>query len=231
MLRFRRFARPLFTERRILKLETDANNLDNRKDPIKHRALYKELFNTGNYKQCISRFETQPQLPIHSSRYPLEQREEDIRKLQSDPVILETYIASMIMDGKSAKVVEKITPLIKGGHIQSPMGLGMQQSSLPPIRETEPTLHNMKTNLSQWQSTIDRTHPNSMFASNNRGLPIQQSEDAPIKVILSEAWSWSKFTRSIASRILIGVLLMTGLSVVLDQQGILKNGNQNIVTL
>ncbi|KAI8918169.1 peptidase family M41-domain-containing protein [Powellomyces hirtus] len=46
----------------------------------------------------------------------------------------------------------------------------------------------------------------------------------PIEVVLSEAWSWSKFVRKLGSKVLYGLLLMTGLSVLLDQQGIIKSG-------
>jgi ATP-dependent metalloprotease len=42
--------------------------------------------------------------------------------------------------------------------------------------------------------------------------------------VISEAWSWSKFSRKLGSRVLYGLLLMTGLSVILDQQGIIKSG-------
>jgi hypothetical protein len=43
-------------------------------------------------------------------------------------------------------------------------------------------------------------------------------------VVLSEKWSWAKFARTFITRILYGILLMTGLSVLLDQQGLLKSG-------
>ncbi|KAJ3089981.1 ATP-dependent zinc metalloprotease FTSH 4, mitochondrial [Quaeritorhiza haematococci] len=56
------------------------------------------------------------------------------------------------------------------------------------------------------------------------GGPGQQQSVGPIQVVISEAWSWSKFVRELGSRIVYGVLLMTGLSVILDQQGIIKSG-------
>ncbi|KAI8818046.1 peptidase family M41-domain-containing protein [Fimicolochytrium jonesii] len=46
----------------------------------------------------------------------------------------------------------------------------------------------------------------------------------PIQVVISEAWSWSKFARKFGSKVLYGILLMTGLNVLLDSQGIIKSG-------
>ncbi|KAI8803526.1 peptidase family M41-domain-containing protein [Cladochytrium replicatum] len=44
---------------------------------------------------------------------------------------------------------------------------------------------------------------------------------------MSEAWSWSKFTRKLGSNVLFGVILITGLGLVLDQQGIIKSAGIN----
>jgi hypothetical protein len=88
--------------------------------------------------------------------------------------------------------------------------------------------HILKTNPSQWQREIDRNHSSSSYSTMNGGLPNsftnQSGEEKPIKVLISEAWSWSKFSRTIATRLVYGILLMTGLSVLLEQQGILKGG-------
>ena len=221
--------RSFFSGPRIFKLEQEANEFHNRKDPVKQRALLKELFNSGNYKQCISRFENQPQLPFS------EGRKDDLRYLQSDPLLLEPYIAALIMDGKSNKVVEKISPLINAGvsvpfpssSLSGNSNTSSPSNSSSSFRESEPIPHYMHTDRSKWQQEIDRSQPNSTFSSFNGGLPrqfINSPDGGPIKVVLSEAWSWSKFARTFASRILYGILLMTGLSVVLDQQGMLKQG-------
>ena len=208
-------------------MEQEANEFMNRKDPQKQRALLKELFNTGNYKQCISRFENQPQIAFS------ENRRNEMRLLQSDPLLLETYIAALIMDGKSNKVIEKISPFMNDGdssnRSQSQQPLPLHQTS-NFFRESEPIPHLLQTDKMKWQKEIDRNYPNSQFSSYNGGLPNRKSsgpDEGPIKVVLSEAWSWSKFGRTFASRILYGILLMTGLSVLLDQQGILKQGIGN----
>lgn len=189
-------------------MEMEANEPQYRKDVAKQRMFLKELFNAGQYKKCISRFENQPQ--VHTSS--------DRDELKANRLLLETYIAALIMDGKSNQVVDKIAPLINRSTLNSsPSNLAQA------LKESEPIPHIMTTNPQQWQSAIDRNQPLSQFSSAQGGLP-RNVEDTPIKVILSESWSWSKFIRTFATRILYGILLMTGLSVVLDQQGILKSG-------
>lgn len=132
----------------------------------------------------------------------------------------------MIMDGKSSQVVDKIAPLIgqrNHSNLQRPQGVPRIS---PASLFEQPVLHNANTDMNQWQGAIDRNQPNSYFSSQNNGLANSNDSnyDAPIKVVLSEAWSWAKFSRNLIGKVLIGVLLMTGLSVVLDQQGIMKNG-------
>ncbi|KAJ3052445.1 ATP-dependent zinc metalloprotease FTSH 5, mitochondrial, partial [Rhizophlyctis rosea] len=111
--------------------------------------------------------------------------------------------------------------------------------------------HWMQTNLGQWEEALSG-RPSSPFSRLNRnsapppqpqprfpsisrrgpsmmmgggGMGGQQGgRPEPIQVVLSEAWSWSKFVRKLGSKLLYGILLMTGLSVILDQQGIIKSG-------
>lgn len=203
----------------MYKLEQEANA--NGRDLSKQRQFLKELFNSGNYRQCISRFESQPQIPQLGFNYSLENRNEDIRRIQSDPVVLETYIASLIMDGKSAKVVEKISPIIANSNFST---YNPQNLEIPSFyRETDPVLYNAKTDLNQWQKELDRHQPNSSYSSGNQGMP--KNDGSPIKVVLSEAWSWSRFIRNISGKVIWGVLLVTGVSVIMDQQGMLKTSS------
>jgi ATP-dependent metalloprotease len=209
--------RNFFTEQRLYKLEQEANS--NGRDLFRQRQYLKELFNSGNYRQCISRFESQPQIPQLGFNYSIENRNEDIRRIQSDPVVLETYVASLVMDGKSAKVVEKISPIIANTSGGS-SGYRPQNLEIPPYYQSEPVLHNARTDLNQWQREVDRNQPNSNYSSGNQGMP--KSDGSPIKVVLSEAWSWARFIRNISGKIVWGILLVTGVSVVMDQQGMLK---------
>ncbi|KAI8898857.1 peptidase family M41-domain-containing protein [Globomyces pollinis-pini] len=216
-------SRSFFTEQRLLKLEMTAN--ENAKDPVKQRPLYKELIASAKYRTCISRYESQPQLPPPSIRYSAEQRQKDAFYIQSDPVILESYITALVLAGKQNKISEKLGPIIQGQSIRPSEVHEPTVESQILTPNTEPREHWMKTNRDQWQRAIDRQNPNSAFASAHGGLPTPN--DGPIQVVLSEAWSWSKFSRSIGSKIIFGVLIMTALSVVLDQQGVLKGGMNN----
>ncbi|KAJ3196206.1 hypothetical protein HK101_009769 [Irineochytrium annulatum] len=51
----------------------------------------------------------------------------------------------------------------------------------------------------------------------------------PIRVTISEAWSWSKFMREIITRVVYGAMLITGLSFILNQQGIFKSAGMAAV--
>ncbi|KAL2913563.1 i-AAA protease yme1 [Polyrhizophydium stewartii] len=104
--------------------------------------------------------------------------------------------------------------------------------------------HLVRTNIAEWEralgarlpiapqparSTAVSTSASGAFqrravsaGARNESLP-PHPEGQPIQVVISEAWSWSKFSRKMGSRLLYGVLIMTGLSVVLDQQGVLKS--------
>ncbi|KAJ3025948.1 ATP-dependent zinc metalloprotease FTSH 4, mitochondrial, partial [Rhizophlyctis rosea] len=108
--------------------------------------------------------------------------------------------------------------------------------------------HWMQTNVSDWERALGSKMPASASASSRaqrnasfsgsaagrfgggRGAPPSgpgygpDGKNEPIQVVLSEAWSWSKFVRKLGSKLLYGILLMTGLSVILDQQGIIKSG-------
>eukprot|EP00842_Homolaphlyctis_polyrhiza_P001900 jgi/Hompol1/2710/HPOL_003015-RA len=109
--------------------------------------------------------------------------------------------------------------------------------------------HTVRTSLAEWERALGSKLPvypqqqKSSFssaASNRRqtGYSLSSSSQStrksdslppypdgqPIQVIISEAWSWSKFSRKLGSRLVYGILIMTGLSVVLDQQGIIKSG-------
>jgi ATP-dependent metalloprotease len=194
-----------FSEKKVLKLEQE---LLKQFDINQQRLLFKELLSSQNYKQLQQRFEN-PQLPNVSSRYSKEIRSADMDKIQTDFVILDCYISSLVLDGQP--VAAKIQPLFTSTHQEQP----------PTITESRP--HWIETDMSKWQDAIDKTHPNSQFTSSKRGIP--KKDDGPIHVVLSEAWSWSKLARNLGSRIFFGILIMTGLSVVLEQQGVLRSGN------
>ena len=68
----------------------------------------------------------------------------------------------------------------------------------------EPRPHFVTTDVRQWNDAL--------------------KQNKPIRVIVQEAWSWTKMAQNFGSRILFGVLILTGLSVVLEQQGLIRGG-------
>jgi hypothetical protein len=201
-----RISKRFFSERRLLKLEQDA--AQNQSDLKAQRQLFKELLSTQNYKRLQQKFEN-PSLPPISTRYSKETRLHDIERIQTDPVILDAYIHALVLDGKGS-IVDKVVRFMDS-----------KKESVEPQTITESQPHWMKTDMEQWQRAIDTKQPSSQYSSSRRGIP---KKDEPIQVVLSEAWSWSKLARNFESKIFYGILVLTGLSVVLEQQGILKSG-------
>jgi hypothetical protein len=68
----------------------------------------------------------------------------------------------------------------------------------------EGRLHFVTTDVGQWNKEL--------------------AKGQPIRVVLQEAWSWAKMARTLGTKIFYGILIMTGLSVVMEQQGGLKGG-------
>ncbi|KAJ3313063.1 hypothetical protein HDU76_002731 [Blyttiomyces sp. JEL0837] len=138
-----------------------------------------------------------------------------------------------------------------GGVPQSESLRGLKrENDTPPQRLSEGRNHWVTTNLQEWEQALGSRRYNGVssspsnsvgnfFGSGSRmsssssdplrepGWGSQTSPDGkpePIQVVISEAWSWSKFIRKVGSKLLYGLLLITGLSVILDQQGIIKSG-------
>ncbi|KAJ1343594.1 hypothetical protein BSLG_001863 [Batrachochytrium salamandrivorans] len=113
---------------------------------------------------------------------------------------------------------------------ENALGASLPISSSSSSSSSSPSLLQQQQRYYQQQPqrTFPKQEPLSMLRraigmGRNPSLP-PLPEGQPIQVVLSESWSWSKLGRTLGSRILLSVLLMTGLSVVLDQQGIMKSG-------
>ncbi|KAI8916343.1 peptidase family M41-domain-containing protein [Gorgonomyces haynaldii] len=134
-------------------------------------------------------------------------RQEDAFHVQHDAECLSLYIKALEQDGKSHLIAEKLQQLSK------PSETSFLDSKPQPEKE-----FTIRTNLDQWEKATGRNllPPNSRLRGSDSSGPIQ--------VVVSEAWSWGKFSRTVGLRILYGVLILTGLSVVLDQQGVIKSG-------
>ncbi|KAI9204957.1 peptidase family M41-domain-containing protein [Polychytrium aggregatum] len=78
--------------------------------------------------------------------------------------------------------------------------------------------------MNEWQRVLSKSKSQPALSKAEAGSSVSRDLGEPIRVVLSEAWSWSKFTRTAGTKLLFGLLFITGLSVLLDQQGIIKSG-------
>ena len=90
-----------------------------------------------------------------------------------------------------------------GGSIAKDNGLRS-----PPAGE--PRDYWVKTRMDEWAQKM--------------GPASQNASMEPIQVVVSEAFSWAKILRKLGKTVLFWFLIMTSLSIVLEQQGILKSG-------
>ncbi|KAJ3300474.1 hypothetical protein HK104_000059 [Borealophlyctis nickersoniae] len=235
--------RHFWSERRMHKLESEADSESFAMDTRKQAELYKELLRTGNYGAIIHRYETQPQLAPSSSKYPMHARSLDAQRIQQDPECFKAYVAALAREGKTDRLADRLLPMMNGGansatgNTSSGNGKSTEDASRPPVVEARD--HWVQTNMGDWERALGSRFPSaarggygSAAKFNGRpnavmggpGYPGPDGKIEPIQVVLSEAWSWSKFVRKLGSKIMYGLLLMTGLSVILDQQGIIKSG-------
>jgi ATP-dependent metalloprotease len=50
-----------------------------------------------------------------------------------------------------------------------------------------------------------------------------ETRSEPLEIILREPWSWASFFKTLGGRVIAGFLILTGLSVLLDQQGMIRS--------
>ncbi|TPX40195.1 hypothetical protein SeLEV6574_g06740 [Synchytrium endobioticum] len=245
--------RRFWSQRKLDKLEAEADDPAFRTDTTRQADLYKELLKTGNYAALIHRYETQPQLGPTTLRYPQSARALDAQFVQQDRDCLKAYITALAREGRIDTLSDRLShlmgrPNLANSCLSQPSSDSSNNTNI--ITDIEPSSSNsmstskvllhgrqhlVKTSTTDWERAVAaRSAPGrsplnrflGISATSAAGANEQTSGDreAPIQVIISEAWSWGKFARTMTSKILLGLLLMTGLSVVLDQQGIIKSG-------
>ncbi|KAL3894051.1 MAG: hypothetical protein SGCHY_005494 [Lobulomycetales sp.] len=183
----------LFTSRRTAMLETEANADPDNRNG-KQSALFEQLLRSGKYTTVISKFETGDP------------------ELQADHDCLKLYITALARDGQFTKIAEQVLPKRSSS---SPKPL--YQSRFDPITASTPVV-NMKTNRAKWLQ---------------RGVKLPGSDREPIPIIvtgeflglthLSEGFSWARILRQFGSKLFMAILLSTGFSVIMEQQGIIKS--------
>ncbi|KAI8999212.1 peptidase family M41-domain-containing protein [Gaertneriomyces semiglobifer] len=226
--------RRTFFTRRMSKVELEADEGMNAVDPRKQAGLYKELLRQSP-SSVIHRYEVQPQLPPVSSRYSASQRAVDVQRIQSDPECVKLYVQALGKEGRWDMLGQKLSASHTSNlahpshHSHTSVGMGDMSSPIstgPTNLIGEPREHRVWTNPDAWNRALSssRRRTSSMSQSASSPHNMQPPLADPIQVIISEAWSWSKFTRKLGSKVLYALLLMTGLGVLLDQQGIIKGG-------
>ncbi|KAJ3161836.1 hypothetical protein HDU86_006607 [Geranomyces michiganensis] len=231
--------RQFWSERKLQRLETEASDPTYRFDPRKQAELYREMLKMGNHFALIDRYENQQQIEPASARYPAATREVDVSRIQSDPECAKLYVTALAKESNLDRLTEKFLAAASSGlgarTTSSADSGGAGASSarpLDPASVGEGREHWMRTDVAKWEKALGRristpSAGNGSRFSGSRGAGASTNttqNGAPIQVVLSEAWSWSKFVRKLSSKVLYAVLLMTGLSVLLDQQGIIKSG-------
>ncbi|KAI9090302.1 peptidase family M41-domain-containing protein [Phlyctochytrium arcticum] len=226
--------RSFWSDRRLQQVESEADDPQYRSDPRKQAELYKELIKSGNFNAVIDRYENQPQLGLPNSRFSAAGRQSDVVRIQRDPECARAYVTALKREDKLDKITDRfLAAMAVTGY--SPNGMpGMSGASSGDSNSRqvvgEAREHWVRTDMGEWDRALtSRGYKSSRPSSSIYGHspmppPGYDPKSDPIQVIISEAWSWSKFARKLGSKLIYGLLLMTGLSVLLDQQGILKSG-------
>ncbi|KAJ1560573.1 ATP-dependent zinc metalloprotease FTSH 4, mitochondrial, partial [Cladochytrium tenue] len=236
--------RSVFSDRRLERAVEAAEQGEGRVNPARQYDLYKELLRRGLPFEVVTRYETQPQLPPASTPHGAAARAADVDRIQQDPACLRAYVDALVRDGRPAEIASRMQELMAhaaaGGVTAQMSGSSPSAAGLPPPATTgaaqyaarmassreaprDARDHWVRTDMDQWSGALRSRGfappppPPASPGSAASGQP-------PIQVAISEAWSWSKVTRQLLSNVVYAVLLMTGLSVILDQQGIIKSG-------
>ncbi|KAJ3064029.1 hypothetical protein HDU98_000224 [Podochytrium sp. JEL0797] len=225
--RFSSSSRVFSETRRIERLKAEAVSGAGRSQPGAQAEYYRELLRSGHTRALVSAYETQPQLGASSADDAAR------RRIQHSPQVLRLYAAALAQEGRVERLADRVAAELASltPHSDSSMSASnYNQSDASPssssrIRKHHQLQHDARdytlhTNPQEWSNALHRSSPTSSPNSNSNDI-------VPIPVVLSESFSWSKMGRKMGSSVLYAVLLLTGLSVILDQQGIMKSGMSN----
>ncbi|KAJ1552760.1 ATP-dependent zinc metalloprotease FTSH 4, mitochondrial, partial [Cladochytrium tenue] len=209
-------------------------------------ANVQELLRRGLPFEVVTRYETQPQLPPASTPHGAAARAADVDRIQQDPACLRAYVDALVRDGRAAEIASRMQELMAhaaaGSTAAQMSGSSPGAAGLPPAAPSaaqyatrmpssraasstprDAREHWVRTDMDQWNRAL-RSRGLAPLPPPPAGPGGSAAGQPPIQVAISEAWSWSKVTRQLLSNVVYAVLLMTGLSVILDQQGIIKTG-------
>ncbi|KAJ3143093.1 hypothetical protein HK100_011392 [Physocladia obscura] len=200
--------------RRLERLKAEAQSPGNSTNPTLHAEFYKELLRANNTRALIAAYEAQGAAVQHA------------------PQCLSLYAQAMAKEGRLDRLARRLAEdlsVARNGESFAPSESDSATSSASLLGKNRRDILNsrdytMHTNPNDWANVL-HSRSNSSNNSSINGLSNNNQNVIPIPVVLSEAFSWSKLGRKMGASLLYAVLLLTGLSVILDQQGIMKSGS------
>ncbi|KAJ3391053.1 hypothetical protein HDU84_006568 [Entophlyctis sp. JEL0112] len=202
--------------RRLERIRAEAGLPGNSDNVDLQASYYEELLRCGNSRTVISLYEAQGP------------------RVQHSPRCLAVYAQAMAKEGRLERMAQRIAQELASSQPAESDSSGYSSlDTSSPLNESTSSLFKKKDLLNSRDYTISARQSdwanivNSRLNHISNGstlAPHSNQNIVPIPVVLSEAFSWSKMGRKMGSSILYAVLLLTGLSVILDQQGIMKSG-------
>ncbi|KAJ3121724.1 hypothetical protein HK098_003457 [Nowakowskiella sp. JEL0407] len=217
-----------YFSRRLSSLESSANSPENAINPESQAEFYRQLLKQGLTKDLIQRFEEQPQVSSTLQK----------KSIQSDLECLRLYALALAQEGRVDELVEKVLSISASASGTSSTSSNFKSAvkkRVVPEAYGEPRAHWLQMNKDVWNQAVAKSgQGQQQHRYQNDGGNGDNGSTTPVQVIISEAWSWGKFSRKVISSVVTGIVIITGLSVLLDQYGVLKpgmsleiNANQN----
>ncbi|KAJ3203664.1 hypothetical protein HK099_001412, partial [Clydaea vesicula] len=188
----------------------------NKHNPKKQAELYTELLKSGNYQELIYRYETQPQLGDEYNRDEIA-----VKRLQHDEDLVKLYIQALFNEGESDRIATTISKLISE---KKEYNFKPFSSDSGKLVKSAGTLYNLTTEKPQLATKLLLSKKGQQFQQQTTINDDQYQEKEPLQVQITEAWSWSKILRKFGTQTLVALIVVTGLSVLLEQQGVVKTG-------
>jgi hypothetical protein len=184
---------------RKVMLEMDANQASNRSNLAKQRSYFKTMMKDGDYRSVIQRFEA----AASSNVFGMTEESPIIK----DGEILSYYIQALEKEGQGSAILEKLAKLSGASNADVDDGA--------PITERKD--YWIETDTKRFQEATGRT------TTRKSGSSKSSAKEEPLHIILSKKWTWSEFASNLGGKVVLGLLVLGGVSYFVDQQGILKN--------
>ncbi|TPX75014.1 hypothetical protein CcCBS67573_g03736 [Chytriomyces confervae] len=207
---------------------TRAAGQDTRADPAAAAEYYRLLIRNNDHRGVTRHYESLGDADI---------------QVLTDPLVIRLYVQAASKEGVTgaeaiSQRLRKLYALSMNDPLeQPPLHQQTRQNAEPSLLKGNRDFSLHLQNPQQWTDALNarnvpyqnQTPSNNLSGNRNNSFgnsqpPVQSQSVVPIPVVLSEAFSWSKMGRKMGSSVLYAVLLLTGLSVILDQQGIMKSG-------